>query len=82
MSSGHFDDLQLEPVPALREVNLTQAAQWVRLMRDDPEMGLGYRGALGTWAELLGLASDGDAVDLIDQIADADPPILATVPPF
>lgn len=68
--------------PAPREVDLTQAARWVRLMRDDPDMGLAYRGALGCWTELLGLASDGDAVDLIDTLADADPPVTAVVAPF
>lgn len=67
----------------LTEVNLTQAALWVLSLRSDPDLQPGYRGALGTWCELLGLDSDAAALAVAEQYAEhPESPVIATVAPF
>lgn len=69
--------------PHLSEVNLTQAARWVLALREDGNLRTtSYSAALGTWAELLGLSTDAEAVAVAESMAMADPPVTATVAPF
>jgi hypothetical protein len=68
-------------LPPPREVNLTQAARWVILLRDQGPDG-SLSAALGTWCELLGLGTDEEALAVAETMAKADPPVTATVPPF
>jgi hypothetical protein len=70
-----------ETLPPLAEVDLTAAALWVLGLRDDPLLQSCYRGALGTWAMMLGM-DDEQALAHAETLAAASAPVRATVPPF
>lgn len=78
----HADDTQLIAV------DLTAAAQQVTESLFDRagqsyDLDVSYNeGSLHVWQALTGLRDDTEALDYARQIATADPPITATVPPF
>lgn len=70
-------------LPALVDLDLTQAARWLLVLRDDGLLKNGaYRGALGLWCEMLGLSDDAQALALAEDYAARTEPVTATVPPF
>lgn len=71
----------------VRDVDLTQAASWLTVLRNDPELTREYRGALGMWVEMLSAASDEDALAYAETLMaakDLHPtrPVRAYTTPF
>lgn len=74
------------PLPVahpVTEVDLTSAAEWLIILRDNTDMGVAYAAALGMWSELLGAESDHAALDYAETLHAALPArTIATLPPF
>lgn len=66
----------------MTEVNLTQAAAWLLLLHDEPDLTREYRGALGMFAEMLSLDNAEALAYARELVARKPTQTVAIVPPL